>query len=214
MLLLVYQLEFDISQDDEIIIVLLIESVKIKKLSGKKSEKIKEIIKSSIEFDFKWCIFKYRENNIDIEKKFDDVEDNMDKKQLKIVITVNYTIPVIANFVYEHNKKNIDSIQCLLRDRVYTKIESYFIENQLDYGEYFLICENQIFDNFHHLIFYELISKHKINNSFYNEHTKTNNIILAYPTSENLNDSNKININDTKKTMVLPINEINEKKLC
>ena len=47
----------------------------------------------------------------------------------------------------------------------------------------------------------------------YNEQTKTNNIILTYPTSENLNDSNKININDTKKTMVLPIDEINEKKI-
>ena len=80
MLLLSYKLEIDV-KEDEVIIVLSIESVKIKKSSGGRGEKIKDIIKNIIELDLKWCTFKYRNNEIDIEQKFDDIANEEDKRQ-------------------------------------------------------------------------------------------------------------------------------------
>ena len=80
MLLLAYQLEFDIIQEDEIIIILSIESTKIEKLTGKKGDKIKDIIRNSIKLDLNYCTFKYKNNEIDLEKKFDDIADNDDKQ--------------------------------------------------------------------------------------------------------------------------------------
>ena len=107
MLLLAYQLEFDIIQEDEIIVILSIESVKIEKLTGKKGDKIKDIIRDSIKLDLNYCTFKYRNKIIDLEKKFDDIVDNEDKKKLKIDLTVNYTIPLIVYFVNKKKKKYI-----------------------------------------------------------------------------------------------------------
>ena len=98
---------FNINDEDEIIIVLSIESVKIVKLNGKKGEIIRDIIKNSslIKFDLKWCIFKYKENEIDINKKYNDITNDEDKRKSEIIITLNYSIPLIVNFV-KGNKKN------------------------------------------------------------------------------------------------------------
>ena len=91
MTLLVYQnTELNITDKDEIIIILLIESVKIVKLNGKKGEIIKNIIKrnfSLIKFDLKWCSFKYKEKEIDLNQTFGDIANDDDKRKLKIEIT-------------------------------------------------------------------------------------------------------------------------------
>ena len=209
MQLLAYQLELDIIQEDEIIIILSIESVKIVKLTGKKGEKIKDIIKDSIKLDLNWCTFKYKNNEIDLEQKFDDIADGEDKRQLKIDFTVNYTIPLIVNFV---SGKKMDSIQCLLRDRIYDKIKNYFIEKKLDSYDYDLFYENKIIVNYYSKIFYEIISEDKINNSLCNDNID-NNTIESFPTTDNLNDSNQKNFNIKEKKIVLPINEKNNRKI-
>ena len=66
MQILAFQLEFKNNQEDEIIIILSIESVKIIKLTGKRGEEIKNIIKNSIKLDLNWCTFKYKKNEIDL----------------------------------------------------------------------------------------------------------------------------------------------------
>lgn len=78
MTLLSYELENDEINRDEIIIILLsIESENLVKLTGKRGEKIKDIIKNSIKpsftFDFNWLSFKYNGNEIDIEQNFDNI---------------------------------------------------------------------------------------------------------------------------------------------
>ena len=211
MQLLAYQLELDIIQEDEIIIILSIESVKIVKLTGKKGEKMKDIIKDSIKLDLNWCTFKYKNNEIDLEQKFDDIADGEDKRQLKIDFTVNYTIPLIVNFV---SGKKIYSIQCLLRDRINDKIDNYFSKKKLDSYDYDLYYENKIFVGYYSKIFYEIISEDKINNSICNDNAD-NNTKESFPTIENLNDSNQINFNFNikEKKIVLPINEKNNRKI-
>ena len=73
---------FSITDQEEIIIALSIESVKQVKLNGKKGEMLRYIIRNSplIEFDLKWCIFKYKEKEIDLNIKFDDIANGNDKK--------------------------------------------------------------------------------------------------------------------------------------
>lgn len=208
MLLLAYQLGYDIIQEDEINVILSIESVKIIKLTGKKGEKIKEIIKNSIKLDLNWYTFKYRNNEIDIEQKFDNIADEEDKKQLKIEITVNYTIPLIVNFI---KGKKIYTIQCLLGDRVNYIIVKYFNENRLNSEDYYLFYENKIFENYYDTKFYEIISEDKILNSFQNENIN-NNTIITLPSNENLNETN-FKFNSNKKIMAIPINEINKRRI-
>ena len=208
MLLLSYKLEIDV-KEDEVIIVLSIESVKIKKSSGGRGEKIKDIIKNIIELDLKWCTFKYRNNEIDIEQKFDDIANEEDKRQLKIDLTVNYTIPLIVNF--SKGKKSKYSIQCLLRDRVNDKIYQYFREKKLESIDYDLFYENKIFENYYHKTFYEIIPEDKIQNN--TDNSQINETIQTFPTCENINELNKIVFNNEKKINVLPINEINKGKI-
>ena len=82
MILLAYHLEFEINQEDEIIIILIIESRKIENVKGKKGEIIKNIINSSIKLELNWCTFKYKGNLINIQEKFDDIADGEDKNLL------------------------------------------------------------------------------------------------------------------------------------
>jgi len=211
MTLLSYQIEPGIIQEDEIIIVLSIESVKIKKSTGGRGEKIKDIIKNIIELDLKWCTFKYRNNEIDIEQKFDDIVNEEDKRQLKIDLTLNYTIPLIVNISKaKKSKYSKYSIQCLLGDRIGEKIYQYFKKKKYNSDDYDLICENKIFESYYNKKFYEIIPEDKIQNISYN--SQINETIQTFPTSENLNELNQIKYNN-EKIMALPINEASKGKI-
>ena len=209
MQLLAYYSEFNINEENEIIIILSIESFKIEQATGKKEETIKNIIKNLIKFDFIWCIFTYKEEEIDIDIKFDDIADDEDKETSKIEITVNYTIPLIVNFTMNKNKKSI--IQCLFGNMVSNKIEPFFVQEHLNMEDYNLVYNNKIFDEFYYKSFYVIISEANKELNFDNEHIA--NTIKSFPINENLNDTNKIKINDKEKIDVLPINKLNERKI-
>ena len=215
MTLLSYQIEPGIIQEDEIIIVLSIESVKIKKSTGRREEKIKDIIKNIIELDLKWCTFKYRNNEIDIEQKFDDIANEEDKRQLKIDLTVNYTIPLIVNISKKKKSKKSKnskySIQCFLGDRVEDKIEQYFREKKLESFDYDLFYENKIFENYYFKKFYEIIQEDKIQNI--PDNSQINETIQTFPSNENINELNKIAFNNEKKISVPPINKASKGKI-
>jgi len=209
MTLLVVKSLFTNIQEDEIIISLSIESVKVIELKGTKEEKIKDIINNSFKIDFDWCKFKYRDNEIDLEQKFDNIANDEDKNRLKIVITVNYTIPLIVYFVDEQNKKY--KIQCLLGDSIYDKIKPYFNQRHFDTDDYYFVYENKKIEFFYIKKFYEIISEKKNQNSFYND--EINNTIPSLPTIENLNETDKIKIYDKEKKIIPPINEPNKRKI-
>lgn len=202
-------------QDVEIIIFLSIESVKQVILNGKKEVALRNIIRKSpaIEFDLKWCIFKYKGNEIDLNQKFDDIANDEDKKELKINLTLTYTIPLIVNIVNEKNEKY--RIQCLLKDKIEDKIESYFQKYNLNRDDYDIFYENKIIKNNDFKIFYEIFSGNNIHNRFPN--TKKNNNESSITINENLEEINSTKINDMqikdKVKSVLPNNEGYETKL-
>ena len=211
MTLLIEKSKFDYIEEDEIIIILSILSVKRVEVNGKRGEKIKNIIKDSIEFDFKFCIFTYGDNEIDIEQKFDDIAKDKDKKQLKIVINLKYTIPLIVNLVDKQNNKY--KTQCLLGDKIFDKIELCFDQNNLNKYYYYLVYENKIFEEFEHYseIFYEIFSEDKIKNRFNND--TINNNVKSLPLSDSLVKVNQTINNDKEKIIFLPMNKENERKI-
>ena len=114
-LLLIENSGFDMHDQDEILIILTIESAKKPTLKGIKGQTLKEIIQENniIQIDLKWCIFKYKENEIDINKKFDDIANNEDKTTSTMILTLNFTIPLIVNYIRK-NKNKCLSTQCKL----------------------------------------------------------------------------------------------------
>ena len=96
-------------------------------MEGIKGETIRDIISKSsiIKIDLKWLIFKYKENEFDLDKYFHDIADDEDKTKLEIIITVNYLIPLVINFVNK-SKKKYEIIKCELKDWVYEVANKYF----------------------------------------------------------------------------------------
>ena len=212
MVLLVYKKEIDFIVENEFIIILSIESVKIVEIYGKKEEKIKDIIiENSIKLDFNWCKFKYKVKEIDLEQKFDNIADDDDKKKLKIEITVNYIIPLIVNLINEQNNKY--KIQCLLGDKISSKIEPYFYKNHLNSEDYYLVYENKTIENYYYKLFYQIISEDKIKSSFDIDNEQINNTIKSFTESDNLEKTNTTMINEKDKIKVLSNGKINEKKI-
>ena len=207
MQLLAYKLELDIIQEDEIIIILSIESVKIVKLTGKKGEKIKDIIKDSIKLDLNWCTFKYKNNEIDLEQKFDDIANDEDKKLKLLVLIVNYTIPLIVNFIYGKKKH---SIHCLLGDKINDMIKKYFEEKHLDSDDYNLFYENKEIECYKK--FYEIISEDKIQNSFQDDNAD-NITVKSFPSSETIDELSKNKFKVKEKKIARPLKEITKREI-
>ena len=196
--------ESDINPQDEINIILSIESVKKFQLKGKREDIIKDIISKSsiIKIDLKWCIFKYKENEIDINKKFDDIANDEDKKKLEIIITMNYTIPLIVNFVDENKKSTI--IQCLLSDRV----DIYFETNHQDKNDFDLLFEYKKLE--YYKIFYELISEDKIQNYFTNKNKNNTKDLFTPNDMMEISSTNINNVNETNIDVPISISSSNE----
>ena len=212
MSLLIYQVtESDFEEQDDIIIVLSIESVKIEKLNGKRGETLRDTIKNSsiIKLDLKWCIFKYGKNSIDLNQKFDDIANDEDKKNLKIELTVAFTIPLIVNFV--KNKEKL-RFKCLLGYRVYYAFSSYCTENNISEEDCFFIYKNKdvSYSKFFEIIF----DDDEILNTFENETINDNNNSII---GENLNKTNKnfiINEKINYNAIIVPLKkEIDVKTL-
>lgn len=198
---------------DVIKIVLAIEPVTTIIFKGERREPIIDIIRYSQKYklDIKYCIFKYKNIEIDINKKFDDIANDKDKKDLKIEITVNYNIPLTVDFVNEKNKKA--SYKGLLQDRIISYINAYFNDYYLDLNDYDLYYENKKLKNYQYKIFYEIISSHKMLKLISGE--KVSNHIINFASSDNLNKTNTSIINDKEKNIdtIIPVLPTNENKM-
>lgn len=81
--ILVYRIEVDIIQLEDINIILIIDSQNVFKLQGKKDETLKTIIERdnpNIISDLDKLEFIYRNKVINLDKKFEDIADEYDKK--------------------------------------------------------------------------------------------------------------------------------------
>ena len=202
---------FDIHEQDEIKIILSIEPSQTPELKGIKGQTIKEIIKEKfiIKIDLKWCIFKYKENEIDINKKFDDIANNEDKRRSTIIITLNFTIPLIVHYIRKNKNKSL-SIPCKLNDWV----DIYFTKTNRVKYDYNLFYKGKNIVNYK--VFFELISEELIQDKL----TKANiyNTENCFKTSDNIKKTNETMINLNEKingipTSVFPSNKKNDEKL-
>ena len=217
MALLLYENSaFDKHAQDEIKIILVVQQLKINELKGIKGQTIEDIIRedSKIKINLKWCIFIYEGNEIDINKKFDEIANEKDKKNSQIIITLNYTIPLIVNY-FNKEIKNSTTIKCGFKDRVdnyFNKINIYLREK-----DYYFTYENKKVKKSN--TFYEIISEDKIQNFITNENNNPNiTTINNFTSIENLDKTNKImDIGKEKekigpKTM-FPSNDKDDRKL-
>ena len=103
-------------------ILLIINSTNVFELKGKKNESIKSILKrneTKIGKDIDSLIIKYGNDEIDINKKFDDIANETDKKFSGITLSgysddSNYPITVV--FEDSNNKK--EEIDCYIEDKI------------------------------------------------------------------------------------------------
>ena len=147
-------------------------------------------------------------------QKFDNIANDSEKKDSRLPITVNCTIPLIVNIVNKNNEKY--PIQCFLKDKFSEKISLYFKEKKLDIEDYDLIYEKKNLENYDYKKFYEIISEDVFKNCFSNE--KINNTINTFLSTDNLEKTNTAMTNEKEKIkdIVIPVhpkNKTDEKKL-
>ena len=121
-----HELEKDILQSKNINILLIIDSHDVKKAQGKMSETLKEIIQkenSNIISEIDKFKFIYKNKKIDLDKKFEEIADDYDKKIYGMTINVNHIEKVIVNFVIDKTQEK--RILCLPQE----KIEDVIIKN-------------------------------------------------------------------------------------
>ena len=191
---------------DEIRIILAIESIEIIKYKGERRESILDIIKykqnPKFKLDINNFIFKYKDIEIDSNQKFDDIASKEDKKNLHITIIANYKIPLIVEFV---NKKNRQYYKCFLKDKISDYVNGYLYYNKIDINDCDLYYENKKFENYQYKIFYEILSKDKIQKAISGENII--NHIKNFESSDNLNKTNTPIVNDKEKRVdtIIPV---------
>ena len=149
-----------ISGNNFITIILIINSRNIKELKGKRNETIKDIYirnKSKIGYNIESLVFKYGMTKIDLNKKFDEIANDTDKKFSGMTISA-YTIapsyPLTVNFIYKYEVPKV-SIYCNSGDKIKEVFNKYCLKtgkniNKLSfiYEMYSNIDLNKTFNEF------------------------------------------------------------------
>ena len=173
--------EDNITNKDNIFIVIIDYYQKHFKLRGKKGESIKNIIQRE-KPQFIKLAFNYNNNIIDINKKFEDIANQKDKEDKLIILTINY---IKINFINDKigNKKMLFLPDIKLVDAC----KKYCNDNNLNFNDLIFDLDEREID--------------------FNDTTNNNNITI-YETMHNLinhlNNNNSM-FNDNR------INEINIK---
>ena len=154
-----------ISGNNFITIILIINSRNIRELKGKKDETIKDIFNrnnSKIGYNIKSLVFKYGITEIDLNKKFDEIANDTDKRFSGMTLSA-YTIapsyPLTVNFIYKYEDPKVP-IYCNSGDKIKEvfnkyclktgkninkfsfKYEMIDIDLNITFNEYFEIIEN------------------------------------------------------------------------
>ena len=154
-----------ISRQNFIKIILIIDSKEIIELQGKKDETIKEIINknfSKIGKRVDSLIIKYDMNEIDLNKKFDEIANERDKKYSGITLsayTKENNLPDIGGGIQilitdgagdvhqlkvkfiDENYKQLDIINCMTGDKIKDVIGKFCQKNGLNINDFKYICE-------------------------------------------------------------------------
>ena len=99
------------SGNSDINVVLIIENKKAAEFKGKKEEPLKNIIQRAnlnMNPEFNKFALNYRSNNIDLNKKFDDIADPADRQNNRLIINVNQNKNLSPN-VNTNNNRQVNS---------------------------------------------------------------------------------------------------------
>ena len=121
--------ENEVIQLDDINIMLIIDSSNVYEIKEKKNESLKTIIQnenSEIKLGLNKFEFKYRNQKINLDKKFEDIADEYDKKINRIPIEANHKEKVIVKFV--NDKFGEKRIICFPQDIIENVIKNHFFE--------------------------------------------------------------------------------------
>jgi len=114
--------------------MLIIDSHNVYELKGKKDESLKTIIQnenSEIKLGLNIFEFIYRNKQINLDEKFEDIADEYDKKINRIAIEANHKEKVIVKFVNdEFGEKRII---CFPQDIIINVIKNNFFEIERDH---------------------------------------------------------------------------------
>ena len=156
-----------ISGQNFIKIILIINSKEVFELQGKKDDTIKDIINknfSKIGKRVDSLIIKYDMNEIDLNKKFDEIANERDKKHSGITLsaytsedklpnnndieerlTTDFKLPIKKNERDDHNlivkfidekNKQLDIINCMTGDKIKDIVEKFCIQKKLNIHDY------------------------------------------------------------------------------
>ena len=143
--ILVYSLEVSTSHQnpDEINLIIIFESNETEIIKENRDKLMKDIFKSFAEkkkLDINKLIFKYGDKKIDLNKKFDDIANSLDKKCLGMTILVYHRTPLVVNFVLNNITKY--SINCFLEDNIREIFNLYCFENKLNINNLIFTYQN------------------------------------------------------------------------
>ena len=102
MIILVYKIDPELIQSDDISIMLIIDSRNLYIYKGKKAQALKTIIQnenSENKLDLDNFEFIYRNYQINLDENFEDIADEYDKKINRLTIEANHKEKIIVKFV-------------------------------------------------------------------------------------------------------------------
>ena len=120
----------DNPKNKNINIVLMIDPQKIFVLQGTKEETIKAILQknsSKIDINIHSFVFKYGKENIDINKKFDDIANEIDQKFSGITLYAFTNRKLNVNFIFNNYKQF--RTECFFEDSIRKICTIYCVSN-------------------------------------------------------------------------------------
>ena len=119
--ILVYSMEASVlpQNQDEINLIIIFESNETEVIKERRDKLMGDIFKSFAQkkgVDINKLMFKYGDKEIDLNKKFDDIANSLDKKCLGMTILVYHRTPLLVNFIFDNISKY--SIDCYMEDNI------------------------------------------------------------------------------------------------
>ena len=112
-------------------ITLVIDSCKVKKIKEKKEHNFMNVIKREKLSIDKYMFF-YKNHQLDLNKKFEDLIDDNYKKINCLIINVKHKEGIIINFIYKNSIKESELLYCFHEDKLIVKRKEYCLKNNLN----------------------------------------------------------------------------------
>ena len=125
-------------------IIIIFESTETEIIKENRDKLMRDIFKPFADkkkLNLNSLLFKYGDKKIDLNKKFDDIANNLDKQCLGMTILVYKRTPLSVIFLY--NNKSKYAMNCFMEERIGDVINLYCYKNNFDIKNLLFLYENQ-----------------------------------------------------------------------